>query len=1126
MTRGISAEQEIDSRVESRNIRTSWQRIGDSMESREGGVVVGGTIIAVMWVAPQAIEFLFAFGMTLFFWMSKRKFRLPFRLPSTSGLPDYNDTVPGSPHIPKKASGVAFLGNEIGTKKELWFTESDMRTHLLIFGSTGSGKALRDDELIHTPSGLVRNADIQVGDMVCTPDGGISEVVGVFPQGELSLWRVSFEDGRFLDVSEDHLWGVQPYGGPDGGEWAGCEEVISTLDLRQRLGTDIDASASAHPHRWGVPLARHPVGSVSHMPFPLDGMAMAAAKMFPGTPSSLIPTDITDIPTEQREMFWHLFVAHVQRIFTSENERPSLANPFLLLDRFFGSGLLRTTKLVFVHQDAAQRFQKIAWSLGWKAHLSPVLSPVLSPAEESPHGTSTHSSAMEDQTGQGPFLLTVEQGGGLLEVVSVEQLSRRESCQCIKISHPRGLFVAGDWIVTHNTEALISMAFNSLVQGSGFIYVDGKGDNSLWAKIFSICRSVGREDDLLVLNYMTSGRDVFGPQKTKMSNTMNPFTLGSSGGLTELLVGLMDEAGGDNAMWKGRAVSMISGVMMALVWLRENDGLLLDVDVIRDHLLLENIQKLSKRRDIPVNILGAVNAYLRSLPGYQANAPKQSETVLDQHGYLQMQFTKILGSLSDTYGYIFRTNLGEIDLFDVVVNRRILVVLLPALEKSSDELANLGKIVVTTLKSMMATGLGDTLEGDYSDVIETKPTDSPSPYLCILDEYGYYVVKGAAVMPAQARSLGFTMVFAGQDYPAFKKNNMAEEAVSTIGNCNIKIFMVVEDPTETYDLFKQSVGEALVAKTSGFNNSPGFFSTNYQDGQNAVLERRSRGDLLDLKEQGLGDAHIIFKSTLVRARMFFADPPKAPRLQVNYFLRVEPPQKDEIQDFDTSVRELSKRLLDSRFMTEIGDSCAEESDIKAAAGIFKMETGRNRSVVESGIASVTGMHKMLNRTTDEFSQQLQHLSTDQFDPERDSIHPFRDDLNDDPNGDDDEDEDDDVDGDGDGNGDGDGDGNGGRAAKGFGSASGKGGGEDEDSYGGNSGKHPFLNEARTREDFQAIERAAGYSTEDTILHSQQMINDIKMASKYPQTTVPEDRSPDDILEVIRELDEELGIDET
>lgn len=34
------------------------------------------------------------------------------------------------------------------------------------------------------------------------------------------------------------------------------------------------------------------------------------------------------------------------------------------------------------------------------------------------------------------------------------------------------------------TECLVSIAFNALVQASGFIYVDGKGDNSLYAKVF------------------------------------------------------------------------------------------------------------------------------------------------------------------------------------------------------------------------------------------------------------------------------------------------------------------------------------------------------------------------------------------------------------------------------------------------------------------------------------------------------------------------------------------------------------------------------------------------------------------------------------------------------------------
>src|SRR3989338_3332072 len=73
------------------------------------------------------------------------------------------------------------------------------------------------------------------------------------------------------------------------------------------------------------------------------------------------------------------------------------------------------------------------------------------------------------------------------------------------------------------TEALVSLAFNALLQASGFLYVDGKGDNSLFAKVFSMCRIMGREDDLLLINFMTGARDIVGAQEKRLSNTMNPF---------------------------------------------------------------------------------------------------------------------------------------------------------------------------------------------------------------------------------------------------------------------------------------------------------------------------------------------------------------------------------------------------------------------------------------------------------------------------------------------------------------------------------------------------------------------------------------------------------------------------
>ena len=74
--------------------------------------------------------------------------------------------------------------------------------------------------------------------------------------------------------------------------------------------------------------------------------------------------------------------------------------------------------------------------------------------------------------------------------------------------------------------------------------------------------------------------------------------------------------------------------------------------------------------------------------------------MLEQHGFITMQLTRIFTSLADTYSHILRTNLAEVDLSDVVLNRRIFVcVLLPVLEKSPDELANLGKNYYCNAKS-------------------------------------------------------------------------------------------------------------------------------------------------------------------------------------------------------------------------------------------------------------------------------------------------------------------------------------------------------------------------------------------------------------------------------------------
>lgn len=513
------------------------------------------------------------------------------------------------------------------------------------------------------------------------------------------------------------------------------------------------------------------------------------------------------------------------------------------------------------------------------------------------------------------------------------------------------------------TEALVSLSYNALIQGSGFIYVDGKGDNSLFAKVFAMVRYMGREDDLLLINYMTGAKDIIGPQKNRLSNTMNPFAIGSSSMLSQLVTSLMESgsASGDGDMWKGRAINFVEALMKVLVAMRDAGHILLDANTIRNYFDLNRIEAMVvdkvfiRDEQEPINIesypsviLEPIKNYLVNLPGYNAEKKgKQVSQVLEQHGYITMQLTRVFGSLADTYGHIMRTRLAEVDFKDVVLNRRILVVLLPALEKSPDELSNLGKVIIASLKGMMAAGLGDAVEGEYRDLIQRKPTNAATPYLCILDEYGYYAVKGFAVVPAQARSLGFSVVFAGQDLPAFQKASK-EEALSIGANTNIKICMKLEDPLDTWDFFTKSAGESFVTNVKEFQADAKNMTNSYMDSKSAGVEKRARIDLLDLKEQREGEGHLFFKSKIVRYRSFYANPEPVKKMHLNHFLKVDTPPDAELHELGQAV----KRFQQIGATANMFDSVELPEDDLTKVLTLLQENTADVSLIEKGVVAI------------------------------------------------------------------------------------------------------------------------------------------------------------------------------
>ncbi|MCB9987763.1 MAG: type IV secretion system DNA-binding domain-containing protein [Rhodospirillales bacterium] len=518
------------------------------------------------------------------------------------------------------------------------------------------------------------------------------------------------------------------------------------------------------------------------------------------------------------------------------------------------------------------------------------------------------------------------------------------------------------------TEGLKSMVTNAMTWASGFVYIDGKADTDLWSSLSALVRRFGRDDDLLVLNYMTGNSDARAP-----SNSMNPFSSGSASYLTNMLVSLMPQAEGDNAMWKERAVSLISSLMPAMTWKRDNQDIPLSVSVIRESLNLNNIIKLSRDQAVPEDLRVSIRGYLDTLPGYVDEAfddqgkekppgpdtpAYDTTTPRQQHGYLSMQFTRSLQSLGDDYGYIFDTQAADVDMLDVVLNRRILIVLIPALEKSSDETANLGKIVAATIKGMMGSTLGATVEGESSTVIENKPTHSSTPFMTVFDEVGYYTAEGMAVMAAQARSLGFSLVFSAQDLPALEKR-VKEEARSITANCNIKIFGKLEDPTQTKEFFEKTVGQAIVIETSGFEDNGAEFGSYFDTGK-AGMQIRSRASYDGLRDFKEGEALICFGKMMMDTQIFYSNPGHAKAMRVTRFVALPPPDDNFIKHSSaiTSVRD---KMVHKTWTALKADVAVETPDeIAAMADTFDLAEKADITPTEAGMAAIASVHALHN----------------------------------------------------------------------------------------------------------------------------------------------------------------------
>lgn len=488
------------------------------------------------------------------------------------------------------------------------------------------------------------------------------------------------------------------------------------------------------------------------------------------------------------------------------------------------------------------------------------------------------------------------------------------------------------------SEYLKAVFFNALCWSSGYFVADGKADNKLPTDNITMVRSVGRDDDLVTLNFLLGGKT---PEQVRRSrrrrtNKLNPFSSADADTIIQMGANMLPKVEGEGKNWQEKALNLWRAVVVALCYMRDTRDFTLSIGTIIDYLALPKIEELfllgyeeAQQRNGEWSYgFVAIRTYLESgCPGFrierlltkhglveapvqqfgapQKKATEQEPVAFEQHAYRTGQLMPVLNLLDKTYGHIFRDRFSEIDMVDVTLNNRVMTMLIPSLEKSASEAENLGKLAVACLRVMMGRNLGADTEGSRAELLESKATNSPYPYVVALDELAYYFADGIAVIFAQARSLGFAMIAAAQDLEKLTEGSRAAEAGAMLANQVAKVFLRIDDAKKTWEFIQSILQKVTVALYSSFQLG----EAGWRRGTDVDIREVDRVSLPEFQsmEPGQGVLNTLGKS--IRFRSFYMDADlKKHRLEEFFVLRFLQVAKPTAEDIDANS--IPMQLLD------------------------------------------------------------------------------------------------------------------------------------------------------------------------------------------------------------------------
>ena len=108
-----------------------------------------------------------------------------------------------------------FLGLQNASMFPYWkdklceiFAPNSGINRVLWSGATGTGKALYNNSIIPTPNGNKLVSEIKQDDLLWGKNGKPTKVLGVYPQGDLDLYKITFDDDTSVICSGNHIWHI------------------------------------------------------------------------------------------------------------------------------------------------------------------------------------------------------------------------------------------------------------------------------------------------------------------------------------------------------------------------------------------------------------------------------------------------------------------------------------------------------------------------------------------------------------------------------------------------------------------------------------------------------------------------------------------------------------------------------------------------------------------------------------------------------------------------------------------------------------------------------------------------------------------------------------------------------